>query len=38
MAGTALGVVLNAILLAQSLHTAHRHKHEEAFVLKPKLS
>ncbi|KAL3131157.1 PQ-loop repeat-containing protein 3 [Trebouxia sp. C0009 RCD-2024] len=38
MAGTALGVVLNSVLLAQSLQTAHRNRREEAFAMKQQLS
>lgn len=38
MAGTVLGVILNTVLLAQSLHTAHRDQQTEGAVLKPQMS
>ena len=38
MAGTALGVVLNSILLVQTLRTAHGDVQEEQGVLNPQPS
>ncbi len=35
MAGTALGVVLNAVLLAQSLHTAHKDTQQDGGGMEP---
>ena len=38
MASTALSVVLNSILLAQSLQTAHVDKQAESGTLKPQVT
>ena len=38
MAGTALGVVLNSILLVQTVRTAHDNMQEEQGILNPQPS